>query len=91
MFRPNSRYAAAGTYTFRTARNQEVTATRLPIRPVPAARGVHPRTEGQRLDHVANHFLADATAFWRLCDATETIAPDALAARERIVIPKKDG
>jgi len=89
MFSRNSRYANVGPYTLRTARGI-VTATRLPIREVPAARGTHPRTDDQRPDHLAAHFLADATAFWRLCDANETIAPDALAARDRIVIPKKD-
>jgi hypothetical protein len=90
MFSRNSRYANLGPYTIRTARGTVVTATRLPIRDVPPVRGVHPRTDDQRPDHLAAHFLADATSFWRLCDANETIAPDALAARERIAIPKKD-
>jgi hypothetical protein len=53
--------------------------------------GVHARTEGQRLDHIAAHFLADATAFWRLCDASEVIAPDALAASEVVAIPRDGG
>ena len=91
MFLPNSRYASAGTYTIRTVRGARVTAIQLPIRSASPVRGVHPRTDAQRPDHVAAHYLADATAFWRLCDASETVAPDALAARGLIAIPKKGG
>ena len=90
MFPKNSRYAGTTVYAARTARGEEVTAIRLPIRAAPLVRGVHPRGVGQRPDHVAAHYLADATAFWRLCDAGGAIAPDALAARDRIAIPKKE-
>ena len=86
MFSSNSRYAKAGTVTVRT-RSGEVTATRLPIRPRPPVRGLHRRAEGQRLDHIASHYLRDATAFWRLCDAADAIAPDALAARATVAVP----
>jgi hypothetical protein len=91
MFDPKSRYANAGRYAIRTSRGETVTVTRLPIRAVPPLRGFHARTEGQRLDHISAHHLADATAFWRLCDASEVLAPDALAMRDRIAIPKKEG
>jgi hypothetical protein len=88
MFLPNSRYANAGTYTVRTPGGVTVTATRLPIRPESDVRGFHPRSESQRPDLIAAHYLGDATAFWRLCDAGRSIAPDALAARDLIAIPK---
>jgi hypothetical protein len=39
------------------------------------------------LDLIANAFLKDATAFWRLCDANNTVVPDGLAARDLIGIP----
>ena len=32
-----------------------------------------------------------ATAFWRLCDATGTVSPDALAARDVVSIPSEEG
>ncbi len=88
MFLPNSRYANAGTYTVRTSTGAAVTVVRLPIRSAPAVRGFHPRTETQRPDLIAAHYLGDATAFWRLCDAGGAVAPDALAARDRIAIPR---
>ncbi len=48
---------------------------------------VDQRLDGQRLDLIANHYLADPLAFWVLCDANGTVAPDALAAAPRVGIP----
>lgn len=90
MFRPTSRYADAPTYTARTASGATVTAVRLPLRARPTIRGFHTRLDTQRPDLIAAHYLGDATAFWRLCDAGDAIAPDALAARARIAIPGDD-
>ena len=91
MFSPTSRYADAGTITVPTARGEEVTATKLPLRPRPPLRTVHSRLEEQRLDHIASHYLADPTAFWRLCDTADSIAPDALASRDEVPVPARDG
>jgi hypothetical protein len=88
MFQPSSRYATAGTYAARTTSGQAVIATRLPIRTQPAIRGFHARNDTQRLDLLAAHYLGDATASWRLCDAGDAICPDALAVRARIAIPE---
>ena len=87
MFSSKSRYAKAETYLV----NGTTVAVRLPIRPRPTERTQHERLEGQRLDLIAAQYLGDATAFYRLCDASDTIAPDALAARPRIPIPDKGG
>ena len=89
MFSSNSRYAEAGTVTVST-RSGDVTATKMPIRPRPPLRGFHRRTDGQRLDHIASHYLRDATAFWRLCDAADAVAPDALAARDTVAVPDSE-
>lgn len=90
MFTANSRYARAGTITVTTQRGEKVVATRLPLRERPAVQAVHPRTEGQRLDHIAWHYLADATAFWRLCDASDAVAPDALAWRDQVAVSTEE-
>ena len=87
MFSPNSRYASAGTYTLRTPNGGAITVSRIPIRNPPELRGIHPRTDDQRLDQIAAHYLDDATAFWRLCDASDGIAPDAVGARPAVAIP----
>ena len=90
MFKSNSRYANAGTYTVNTASGETLAVSRLPVRPRPSIRGLHSRTEGQRPDALAAHYLADATAFWRLCDAGDALAPDALAARDQVAVPAKE-
>lgn len=90
MFSRNSRYANAGTYTVPGPNGTEVTVVRIPQRQPPQVRGTHPRSDGQRLDTIAQHYLADATAFWRLCDAADAVVPDALAVRARIPVPKKE-
>jgi hypothetical protein len=87
LFLPNSRYATAGTYSPRTSSGVRVTATRLPIRPRPTVQGVHRRTDFDRLDLIAARALGDPTAFWRLCDASGALAPDALAARDTVSVP----
>jgi hypothetical protein len=89
MFTRTSRFANAGTYTVRTSGGATVTVTRFPVRAQPIVRGFHLRVEGQRLDAIANHYLADATTTWRLCDAGDAIAPDAMAARTRIAVPEE--
>ena len=87
MFFPGSRYATLTTYQVIESDGTMITVTRLPL---PAKRpllGFHPRQNGQRLDLIAAHFLNDATAFWQLCDANNSVAPDALAVHKLIGIP----
>ncbi|HET7504597.1 MAG TPA: hypothetical protein VFK02_26425 [Kofleriaceae bacterium] len=86
---PSSRYRDLGTYTVITETGATVTATRLPLPAGGALRGFHRRLEGQRLDLIANHYLTDPTAFWRLCDANGAMVPDALGAHDLVGIPVK--
>jgi hypothetical protein len=87
MFASNSRYFALGTYTVTTTDGRVVTATRLPLPQAAPLAGFHRRVQGDRLDLLAARFLNDPTAFWRLCDANNSPAPDGLAARDLIGIP----
>jgi hypothetical protein len=89
MFFPGSRYANAGIYTVTLPGGRMVAATRLPLPSAAKLIGYHRRLEGQRLDLIAYHYLADATAFWRLCDTNDAMVPDALAAHDLIGIPAK--
>jgi hypothetical protein len=89
MFSAGSRYALMQTYEVTTKDGRKVTAVRLPL-PAPGnLLGYHRRSSGQRLDHIASHYLNDATAFWRLCDANNSMSPDSLAARDLVGIPQK--
>ncbi|HEY1431480.1 MAG TPA: hypothetical protein VGF39_07625 [Stellaceae bacterium] len=87
MFFPGSRYATLTTYQKRRADGSVVQVTRLPLPGPPLVLGFFRRSSGQRLDLIANRFLADATAFWRLCDVSNAVVPDALANRDLVGIP----
>lgn len=87
MFFPGSRYQSAGMYSVTRQDGRTVRVTRIPRPSRVAIVGFHRRLEGQRLDHIASHYLADASAFWRLCDANGTIVPDTLAAAALVGIP----
>ena len=89
MFSSNSRYADAGTYTLTLPDGTTVTATRIPAPSNAPLVGYHIRLDGRRLDLIAARYLTDATAFWRLCDANNSVAPDALASHEQVGIPEK--
>ena len=90
MFFPGSRYLRTGsTYTAVRVNGTSVLVARLPSSQlrIPLA-GYHRRLVGQRLDHMAGHYLADPTAFWRICNANDSVVPDALASADLIGIPK---
>lgn len=90
MFFRGSRYEGVPTTRAATADGREVTMVKVPLAARPATlRGYHRRTGDQRLDHLASHYLSDANGFWRLCDVSGTVVPDALAARDLVAIPKK--
>lgn len=87
MFFPGSRYSAMTTYTVTRPDGSTVQATRLPAPGMRAVLGYYRRSSGDRLDQIAARFLADATQFWRVCDANGAMVPDALAARDLIGVP----
>jgi hypothetical protein len=91
MFFPGSRYTNLLTYSVTTPAGATVKATTLPLPSTPAVRGFHRRLQGQRLDLLANFYVTDPTAFWRLCDTSGAIAPDALAVRNLVGIPFAKG
>jgi hypothetical protein len=87
MFFPGSRYQNAGTYQMPGPDGSPVTVVVLPLPTAPAIAGWHPVVDRERLDLVAYQFLSDPTATWVLCDANDSIVPDALAAHPMIAIP----
>lgn len=91
MFSASSRYANAGTYHVTTADGRVVLATFLPTPTSRAPIGWHRRGADERLDLIAYRYLSDATLTWQLCEANETICPDALQTHELIAIPGSGG
>lgn len=89
MFFSGSRYQNAGTYALTKPDGTVVTVTKIPLPTAPSLLGYHRRQDGQRLDLIAAHYLTDATTFWRLCDANNSVVPDALAVHDLIGIPAR--
>ena len=87
MVFPGSRYSSSNTYTVQCPNGASVTVLQIPLPGPAVTRGYYRRIGLQRLDGIANAFLQDATAFWRLCDANNSVVPDALGARSLIGIP----
>jgi hypothetical protein len=87
MFTPDSRYANQPAYTSTLASGAQVSwVAPVPPNPVPVAGYAQQASQG-RLDLVAAQYLNAPTAFWRLCDANNSMIAAALAARSLIGIP----
>jgi hypothetical protein len=82
-----SRYQNTGTTVVVQPDGTSTAALKTPLPRPPLVQGFHRRTTGQRLDMIANYFLNDAGGFWRLCDANNTVVPDALANSPLVGIP----
>ena len=81
------KYAALGSAVDRRGRTVAcVTPARVPAQP---ELGKHRRKDGQRLDHLAQHYLADATLYWRIALINDAMTPDQLAETEFVSIPVK--
>ncbi|WP_295386973.1 hypothetical protein [uncultured Thiodictyon sp.] len=91
MFTPRSRYWQVPIDAVTTPDGRTVRVVRFAVRAEPPLAGYHRRLDGQRLDHIAAHYLKDPTGFWRLCDANATVCPGALAARDLIAVPATGG
>lgn len=90
VFSKTSRYARhAAAYLTTTAAGKETTAVAPAHPPAETILGDHLMNDYQRLDHLANFYLDDPTAYWRLAEANDAIVPDALLARTFIMIPIK--
>jgi len=89
MFDPDSRYANAGTYQARQPNGASATAIVIPAPRFPPPIGYHPRAVGDRLDLIAVKYLDDATGFWRLCDANDSLVAGALERRALIAVPAR--
>jgi hypothetical protein len=89
MFDEKSRYVKTTQYTIRDRKGRLVTVVAIPEATNQLLQGIHLLTEGQRLDHLANAYLNNATGFWRISDMNNTMLPESLTERDEIGIPVK--
>ncbi len=90
MFFAGSRYQGASQYLYPPnppSGGKQVLVVNVYRTTSVAPRGAFPRKQGQRLDQIAGYYLSDPTTFWKLCDASGAVVPDALANSDLVDIP----
>ena len=88
VFGRTSRYVLFAGMAQATDRKGRLVACVLPARvPTVPNLGLHRRHDGQRLDHIADRYLADPTAFWRIAAHTDAMTVDQVADQPFIAIP----
>lgn len=89
-FSPTSRYVLHAATELATDRKGRAIVALTPAEvPEQTMLGEHLKKDHQRLDHLAHHYLRDATAFWRIAEANDALLPDALAEADRVIIPAR--
>ena len=89
VFDPLSRYVKPPLEVYDAVDVRGRTVKALPIieAPIEFSLGRHVRRQGQRLDHLANGYLADPNGYWRIAELNGALLPDALAEVEEVKIP----
>jgi hypothetical protein len=88
VFDASSRYVLfAGLSTAPDRKGRSVPCV-LPARIPPMANlGLHRRREGQRLDHLADRYLGEPTAFWRIAAHNDAMTVEQVADSGLVAIP----
>lgn len=89
VFDRKSRYVKPPleVYSVKDRRGREVKALPMVEPPPEQSVGELVRKQGQRLDHIANSFLADPFGYWRIAEVNGALVPDALEEVERLKVP----
>jgi hypothetical protein len=90
IFTRTSRYVLHAKLIQAVDRRGREVACVTPARVPPAAQmGIHRRRDGQRLDHLAERYLGDASGFWRIASHNGAIGIEQLAETPLVEIPVK--
>lgn len=90
VFDNKSRYVRfATTYETKDGRGRKVVAVGPAAIPQRPPLGDHLLREGQRLDHLAAHYLSDPNGFWWIADHNGRMIPDAVLVALSARIPRE--
>ncbi len=89
MFDSKSRYAKANIYILKDARGRDVSVTGFAHISEQTLRGIHILKQGERLDHLATHYLSNATGYWRIAELNDAMTAEVLTEQREIKIPAK--
>lgn len=89
VFDRKSRYVKPPleVYSVTDRRGREVKALPMIEPPREQSIGEYVKKQGQRLDHLANSFVADPNGYWRIAEVNGVLLPDALEEVERLKVP----
>ena len=90
VFDPKSRYVKYAQVTTAADRRGRQVSCLTPA-PVPPQieLGKHRLKQGQRLDHLANHYLNDPAGFWRIAELNQAMTAEAALDTALVKIPTK--
>ena len=90
VFQGTSRYLKYAALITAVDRRGRTVACVTPVRiPAQVELGKHRLKDGQRLDHLAQHYLADPTAYWRIAAFNDAMTADQIGEAEFVAIPVK--
>ena len=89
MFEDKSRYSKLKPYGVKDRRGRDVTVVPVPPEPEQTPLGRHLLKQGQRLDHLAKHYLDDPAGYWRIAEMNGAMLPENLSEKDEIIIPQK--
>lgn len=90
VFDPKSRYAKHSQVTTATdRRGRELSCLTPAVVPLQTELGKHRLKQGQRLDHLANHYLNDPAGFWRVAELNGAMTAEAALDTALVKIPTK--
>ena len=90
VFDPKSRYARYARRVTAIDRRGRVVAAVSPAElPAQAELGRHRLRQGQRLDHLAAHYLGDPAGFWRIAELEDAFSTEAALDAPLVRIPTR--
>jgi hypothetical protein len=90
VFDAKSRYVKYAKVTSAPDRRGRVVSCVTPAAtPLQSELGQHRLRQGQRLDHVANHYLGDPAGYWRVAEINDAMTVEAALADPLVRIPNK--
>jgi hypothetical protein len=90
VFDAKSRYVKhAGVTTATDRRGRQVACVTPALVPPQTELGQHRLRQGQRLDHLANHYLNDPSGFWRVAEINQAMTAEAALDTALVRIPTK--
>ncbi|SCX79663.1 hypothetical protein [Nitrosospira sp. Nsp13] len=90
IFDAKSRYVKYALITTAVDRCGRTVVCVTPAEMHPQAElGRHKLRQGQRLDHLASHYLGDPAGFWRIAQINDAITVEAVSRKYLVSIPTK--